>query len=172
MLTERIVYLITSCPTPTTPLEHILTQKCINTEKSPTFDMITPVYHITTQVSYKNIYCAMCHKVNVFNNEIISWIYGFDNHCESYYVSLNYTIKQILDNDLCGSVYLWKNIFICDYQHSQLPYVKSCPHNASPVQKLKCARSATSLIFDSNMYKNSDCAICNNVVPPKNPQCR
>ena len=158
---QSSVFLVTSCPKSTTVYEKMLSKKC--QQKNVGISNI-PIYDKTTLVSYRNIFCALCHKIDLSPSKISAWNATLNTTCEDEYLNLGYTKHEIQTKAYCHTIFL-ANSFIsdCPYDKS-LTIVKTCTINSNVTLVEMCEMLATSLLYiDEQFFKNRYCAMCNGI---------
>ena len=120
-----------------------------------------PVFDDNSSLNYQNIYCAICHNVDINNIQMWPFRYYPDCVCN---VTDKHCIKNtttLFNKNICKYYFLWTNITPCLNQYT----VDTCLPDYSEYIK-KCKTSAMSTVVNSRFgttYRNHFCAYCNGI---------
>lgn len=152
---ESFIFVVQTCPLET---RKDLAAEC---EGSSSPDSKIPVTGIKTGYTYRNMFCAACHR-----EEFLSWQVGFS--CKWRYRSMvNKTLDSMQQDEHCSKVYhpphVPRSLATSKINYDArkcFPFIDSCISNEHATE---CKNGEVALVFDDHVYKNVDCAVCNNI---------
>lgn len=177
------IYVKQDCPSAWENME--IRRKC---EKLPhqTFKdplLMTPVTNIRNNITYGNIFCAVCNNDNSSLKDLNFWKLGFD--CLHNIKELpNINQQEFIENHSSFNesdggywqVLIKNKYYRCDLtpilEHTLLPrtrncvdWIKTCPATWNKKDtRDRCESHSLVVYHEDKMYRNTFCAICNNVL--------
>ena len=121
----------------------------------------TPVVGNTTNLLYRNLYCAICHNeyYTLLNLQLSCSLGFFD------FNTGNYTIKELFKLNSCDLEYKIAEGYHVSYRNPIrrcYSAISDCPnHSADDIHTKRCKTGRNEYVFTkNNIYRNKDCYFC------------
>ena len=152
---QWFIFVVNVCPLST---GKTLKDLCENVEIGNVISS-TPVIGNTTNLLYRNMYCAACHneQYTLLHPKLsCGWKFEYEG---------NFTIEELLELDACYIEYttaMKPNVLFPGHVRRCYPLVSECSNpSADGIFKKKCNTGRNEFVFTTNnIYRNKHCYIC------------
>ena len=149
------VWMVSRCPQPSE-----LNEKCTNQS------LFLPVTDSHSNLTFRNIYCAMCNNISVEQVEL--WQPQF--HCDDQVMIANLSVNFSTFEEIKQHCFMHEIVLEGNNTRSCIPHIRTCPSNSTAVH-FDLVRNCTQGPFDltaasgnnTRIFKNSACAECNGI---------
>ena len=150
-----LIVVVNSCPV---NVKRTLKDLCENVDMGNVISS-TPVFGNTTNLLYRNMYCAVCHDEHYtsLNPQLsCSWKFEYEG---------NYTIKELLKLDACKIEYTIAEDFNMIYPNpvrTCYTAISNCSNQSAHfIHKRECETRKNEYVFTTNnIYTNKHCYFC------------